>query len=323
MQTPFSRAPYHTSWDGRQARNSKAENLIFTCGYGYPPTYLRTFLRSISRNMKAVDVVLFYHDTSEKSVSRLREYLDTVQVVRPTDYRVRQAINILPRGRGLISNLINDLAQRLEDGEPYHPLLTATYHVSLARYFWVVNYCCRVDISQYKGLMLCDSRDVVIQNDPFDKADELHFVTGAEEVRIGQCWINGPWISYCYGENELRALSDEWILCSGVSFGRREMVLHYANSMAQELKRVGKRLVGRAGLDQAIHNYLLRADALNFAVHATPSRDGIIATLSDHYDRKRILIDGADDISLENVVPSIVHQYDRIPELCQHYARIY
>jgi hypothetical protein len=272
--------------------------------------------------MKAVDVVLFYHDTSEESVSHLREYLDIVQVIKPTDHLVRQAINILPRGRGVISNLIIDLAQRLEDGEPYNPLLTATYHVSLARYFWVVNYCCRVDISQYKGLMLCDSRDVVIQNDPFDKADELRFVTGAEEARIGQCWINRPWIAHCYGENALRALSDEWLLCSGVSFGRREMVLHYASSMARELKRIGKRLVGRASLDQAIHNYLLRADALNFAVRATPSRDGIIATLSDHYDRKRILIDGA-DISLENVVPSIVHQYDRSPELCQHYARIY
>jgi hypothetical protein len=46
---------------------------------------------------------------------------------------------------------------------------------------WAAEYCERINITQYKKIMLCDSRDVVFQSDMFDKADHVNFVTGAEE----------------------------------------------------------------------------------------------------------------------------------------------
>jgi hypothetical protein len=74
------------------------ENLVLSSGIGYSLAYLRVVLKSISRNMKSADVVLFYHDTSEQVVSHLREYLSTVQVIKPGDHAIRRAISILPRG---------------------------------------------------------------------------------------------------------------------------------------------------------------------------------------------------------------------------------
>src|SRR5215831_14857001 len=110
----------------------ETDNLILSAGYNYPPEYLRTFLKSIARNMKSADVVLFYHDPLQ--VSSLREYLETVRVVTPSNYSIN--------GSGC-------------------------YGPHFARYFWALDYCEQIDIGQYKRLMLCDSRDVGIQNDVF------------------------------------------------------------------------------------------------------------------------------------------------------------
>jgi hypothetical protein len=95
--------------------------------------------------------------------------------------------------------------------------------------------------------------------------------------------------------------------------------------MVQELKRIGRRLgvyCFGVGEDQAVHNYLIRTKALNFAVHASKSDNGIIGTLG-YYDRQRIVIDDSANISVDNgeVTPSIIHQYDRFPEFRQHYGR--
>lgn len=301
------------------------ENLVFSSGYGYPRTYLRAFLKSISLNMNTADVILFYHDTSEQSVNHLRNLCPTVRVVRPSDHLFRRAISILPRGRIRTSRLIHQLSQNLDSNlnQQHSPLFTATYHPALARYFWVSNYCDSTDIRQYKKLMLCDSRDVVVQSNAFDKIDDMSFISGIEEKRIGECPINQAWISNCYGEDVLAALSNESIVCSGVSLGPREIVLEYVRSMVKEMKRIGKRLAGIGGNDQPIHNYLIRTHTLNFPVHVTNGRDGIIGTLN-YYDRKRLVIDDADRISVENgVTPSIIHQYDRFQELCEHCSRIY
>src|SRR6516225_1636483 len=89
------------------------ENLVFTSGYGYPPTYLEAFLKSISRNMKSADIILFYHDTSERVVSHLRDYLKTLQVIKPNGHAIRQAISFLPRGKRITSKLVNKLARKL------------------------------------------------------------------------------------------------------------------------------------------------------------------------------------------------------------------
>jgi len=295
------------------------ENLVFSAGYGYPVSSLQPFLKSISRNMQSADVILFYHDTSEHAVSCLRNYLSTVKVIKPSDHQVRQTIAILPQGKRTLSRLIYPLGRKLS---PYSPLLTGIYSIFYARYFWAAEYCERVNITQYKKVMLCDSRDVVVQSDVFDKVDHMNFVTGAEERRVGECPSNQDYILGSYGTDVLRKLWDEVIVNSGVSLGPRESVLEYLRAVTQEMKRIGKRLVGGRRGDQSIHNYLIRTNALKFPVRITKSIDGIIGTLY-YYNKDRIFID-ANNISLENrITPSIIHQYDKIPKLSDHVAKFY
>jgi hypothetical protein len=108
-----------------------------------------------------------------------------------------------------------------------------------------------------------------------------------------------------------------------VSLGPKEIVLEYVHSMAQEANRIGKWKFGAGGHDQPIHNYLIRTHAFNFPVHPTKSTDGIIATLQ-YYNKNRIIVDGGDTISIEKgISPSIIHQYDRFPELSEYVDKIY
>jgi hypothetical protein len=304
------------------AEFTRYENLVISSGYGYPPAHLGAFLKSISRNMKSADVVLFYHDTSEQTVNHLRNYLDRVKVIKPSDHLVRQAISILPRGRIKTSKLINQLGQKLVK-QPYSPLLTGIFHVCFARHFWAAEYCERLDISPYERVMLCDSRDVVVQSDVFDKVTGFNFVTGGEERRIRECPANRNRILEYYGKDALRSLCDEVIACAGVSVGPRKTVLEYLRAVTQEVKRMSRQLVSRQNGDQGIHNYLIRSNALKFPVHVTKSKDGIIGTLH-YYDKDGLFVDDAGNISVASgITPSIIHQYDRFPKLSEHVARIY
>src|SRR6476620_1064848 len=123
------------------------------------------------------------------------------------------------------------------------------------------------------GVMLCDSRDVVVQSDVFEKIDQMGLVTGQEAKRIGECSYNQMRISQSYGRDVLRELWDEWIICSGVSLGPRKIVLEYVDAMIKEFNRIDKYGI----MDQPTHNYLIRTKALNFPVHITTSADAIIA----------------------------------------------
>jgi hypothetical protein len=304
------------------AEFKRYNNLVISSGYGYPPAHLAAFLKSISRNMKSADVVLFYHDTSEQTVSHLRNYLYRVKVIKPSDHVVRQAISILPRGRIITSKLINHLGQKLVK-QPYSPLLTGSFNVVFARHFWATEYCERLNMRLYKRVMLCDSRDVVVQSDVFDKVTGFNFVTGGEERRIRECPANRNRILEYYGKDALRSFWDEVIVCAGVSVGPGETVLEYLRAVTQEVKRMSKLLVGRQNGDQGIHNYLIRSNALKFPVHVTKSKDGIIGTLH-YYDKDALFVGDAGNISVENgVAPSVIHQYDRFPKLSEHVARIY
>ena len=117
-----------------------------------------------------------------------------------------------------------------------------------------------------------------------------------------------------------RALSARPIICSGVSLGQREAVLEYVHAMAGEVRRLSSGI--RSFGDQSLHNYLIYSKALNFTVSVTRSQDGIIGTLQ-YYDQSRISVCGQ-HIRLENdVIPDIVHQYDRFQNLIEHYTTVY
>lgn len=157
--------------------------------------------------------------------------------------------------------------------------------------------------------MLCDSRDVVLQANPFDRMPR-GLATGAEERLIGECSLNSRWIERVYGRQVLETLAPERILCSGVTLGSREAILRYLDDMCTEITQLLSVTAFTGALDQAVHNKLLHGGRLR-SLQLLENGCDQLATL--HYSSPlKWKFDPQGKLLADSGKPvAIVHQYDR------------
>jgi hypothetical protein len=184
-------------------------------------------------------------------------------------------------------------------------------HIALERYFLALEVL-RAHGACVKNVLLTDSRDVVLQQNPFARING-GLISGLEERTIGECSINSGWITDVYGSNVHKELSGRRIVCSGVTLGPAAAVERYLFEMCRELWRCLPKVALIAQYDQGIHNYLIYKDRISIDLTDNPA--GLIATLH-HEDPEKIRTDAAERvITVNGKAPAIVHQYDRHPNL--------
>lgn len=185
----------------------------------------------------------------------------------------------------------------------------------MARYFWYSDYIRNLERAPGK-ILLTDTRDVVFQSDPFSHETGDDLVCGLEPINMGACVVNREWYSHCYGNRNLEAMASFPVICSGVTMGSRKTILCYLEEMCAEILRRGRKIVRANGYDQSIHNHLLRHGLLEDHVRFSTAKDALIATLH-HVDVENEIELGSDDLlrNKEGDLISIIHQYDRHPEL--------
>ena len=139
--------------------------------------------------------------------------------------------------------------------------------VTAARFFTARSWT-RTRKGSWSHVLLADSRDVILQGDPFPPGVG-HLVTGSEEKNFAGCPINQSWIRNLYGTDTLDKLWNYPVLCSGVSLGPHGAVDDYLGKLTREMWNHLPRL--RRGhfarkppddsqswvFDQASHNVLL------------------------------------------------------------------
>lgn len=164
----------------------------------------------------------------------------------------------------------------------------------------------------YANVMITDLRDVIFQSDPFARPLPADVVFAQERRRLGDCPTNRSWIVQTYGEAMADNLQHCMVSCSGTTFGTVHGMQQYLAVMINEI--AGRPMPILGGLDQAIHNYLIRMRPLRNA-WCDPT-DSIVATMSYvpddaiRIDPRGVLIDG-------RLVP-VIHQWDRKANL-RHY----
>jgi hypothetical protein len=180
-------------------------------------------------------------------------------------------------------------------------------HIMLERFF-LAHEILRAHRHLLDNVLLTDSRDVILQRDPF-AAFNGNLVSGLEEKTIGDCPINSRWIQDVYGNRVHAELSDRPVVCAGVTLGSARAVEEYLLEMCREIWRRLPKVALIAQYDQGIHNYLIHRDRIK--VELADNRSGLIATL--HYeDPASIATDGLEGvITVHGKAPAIVHQYDR------------
>jgi hypothetical protein len=157
----------------------------------------------------------------------------------------------------------------------------------------------------YEKVMITDLRDVLFQSDPFATPCPADLVFAQERRRLGDCTTNRSWIAQAYGEAMADNLRHCMISCSGTTFGTVHAMQLYLELMINEL--AGRPIPITGGLDQGVHNYVIRMRPLGNAW--CDATDSIVATMAYvpddaiHIEPRGVLIDG-------RLVP-VIHQWDR------------
>ncbi len=171
----------------------------------------------------------------------------------------------------------------------------------------------------FNNILLCDSRDIYFQSNPFkfNYQGQINFFL--EDKLIKDCPYNSNWIIKTYGKKEFHKISNKIILCSGTVIGKNNKIKEYLNIITKNISafRYKKKLKylltfrpdpeGR-GCDQAHANYLVHNSKIdNF--HLYSNSKGPIATIlylkKIFFDKNSLLLNESGDPYI------LVHQYDK------------
>ena len=190
------------------------------------------------------------------------------------------------------------------------------FDVQIKRYYHYLNI---LERKQYKNILLCDSRDIYFQADPFKYEYKGNINFFLESKIIKNCQFNSNWIVKTYGEKIFDEISKNTIVCSGTTLGKYDQIKHYLKLMCDQSKnfKYKKRLrylltfrrdkEGR-GSDQAYANYISHKNLIENSYFYS-NESGPIATV---YYLKKINFNKNSQLLNSNNEPYvIVHQYDK------------
>ena len=303
-----------------------AKSLIVTTSFGYGRSDLSPFINSARLNSPNSDILIFCSDNDVQALKDLRsEYQQVIlkpvqnppRIIKGQTKFVRAAARRIQRASLATTQKIVDSKDGISiESDAIISKSTCQLHFLIRRFFWARQALLDPTLEEYKDVMLCDSRDVLIQKDPFNEIKGQ--LTSGEEINtVGDCQINRAWIQKAYGEKILSQLESRKIICAGVTIGSRENILKYLDIFCAESLALARRhsTCYLPNLDQAIHNKILRLSReLNPVL---TKANGHIATVGWHKEsdisidvnRKQAVIDGSN--------PAIIHQYDRSKSLSE------
>lgn len=278
-------------------------NLIITAATGYQAEQLFPFLNSIERNCKSVRVFMIVYKKDIQAVNTLRNrypFLEFTTIAQKSKVAVK------------LFRLVNDQLEAsgyLSTSSSLESLRRYFLHIAIERYFIALNIVksCGDSIS---NVLLTDSRDVLIQGDPFALIDGS-LVSGleAEQMTIESCSINSSWIRTLYGKDGLSKIGGRRIVCSGVTMGPTQAIEKYLVEMCNEIETYLPKVASSDSIDQGIHNYLIGTGRIS--IETVDNTSGLIATLG--YEKSFAISQDQSTglIRVYDKYPAIVHQYDR------------
>lgn len=166
----------------------------------------------------------------------------------------------------------------------------------------------KVLIEKYKdveNVILPDTRDLVFQDNPFKYLSGKQLDLSVETKLVKECLVyNRRWVLELYGEEVYEEIKNNWILCAGVTGGKREAIIQLCDIMVEEYKTFGSSFVDQCTLN-VFHAQRKLPDA---QLHFTG--DNLVATIGHSLGTTKVSNDGF-LIGNGGMKPAMVHQYDR------------
>ncbi len=168
----------------------------------------------------------------------------------------------------------------------------------------------------YSRVLLTDVRDVLFQTDPFVDLPQQGLAVSIEprQLSIATEPYNAFWVRLAYGSGMLEQIGGMPVVCSGVTYGDRASILKYLELMAREFFHLNFHASGQSGMDQGVHNVLVWKGWLG-EFRQMETLDSPVATLGMADQQNLRLNPEGKLLNQDGSIVSVVHQYDRLPEL--------
>jgi hypothetical protein len=239
-------------------------------------------------------------------------FMNTPVAKRSRDIAEKFSLTILEFGASDYSNV---------SGKEY----LGKYHPSSLRWMLISKYFENENIrKKYSKVLLIDVRDSYFQSDPFkiipaSAKDAFYVFKGVESTTIADCGWNGGWVRDCFGNEILKEMGDNAIICSGVSIGTMGAVYEYLKLMEDILFFEKKSQLSvsakfpeceRNGVDQGVHNVLVHKNIIKH-LSIMSERDGYVVNMQG----RTATVNNKQVSNSKGDIFPIVHQYDRYPTL--------
>ncbi len=216
------------------------------------------------------------------------------------------------------------------------PHLTSAHNVCVTR-FGAYHALLTTKKKKYDWVIATDVTDVVFQTNPEDFLDSsIHenHIASSENLRYNQeAWGKNNLI-LSFGEDQYKLLENNTIYNAGVIAAHHDRLADISNLIFQLSVTRLQHVFGGGGPDQAAYNVLLSMDTFNektgYFTHDTAWACQCGTTLDPSKpDYAKNGIEAVPTFNGEYVVNSrgapytIVHQYNRVPELKEYFERNY
>lgn len=198
------------------------------------------------------------------------------------------------------------------------PGVPETWSYNVTRYALFVGQLARSDAGR---VLVCDSRDVVFQREPFSAfdGDSVHLFEEHPGKPIARCIWTQSWLRYRYGDAALAPVADKPVLCSGYFVGSARRVRELVALVAGEIQPSLKATNYMAGYDQGVVNHLAYAGRIGgLVVH--PWATALVRHLGNAPAGETRLDERGRVLTPSGEVAVAVHQHDRHPGLATKLA---
>jgi hypothetical protein len=216
------------------------------------------------------------------------------------------------------------------------PILLGLYPVLVIRFFYYLNF---LKENNFEKCLLTDTTDVIFQNDLFAKLPFKDTVVFEEkrEIKIRKEPYNFSWITKLYSKKQFfNELANQTICCAGTIFlGSKKSSNAFLKVMTLNClsKKMADSFSGKinSGLEFSFQNPYAPSDQGVFnkiiflrQIPLIKKRNGDVIFTIGSESRENIDFDGKFIIKRgDNVVPSVIHQYNRHPDLLEFVKRKY
>ncbi|MCU4439267.1 hypothetical protein KTI07_07000 [Acinetobacter lwoffii] len=297
-------------------------SIILGAATGYSPDKVEIFLESLFHAKYKGKVVLFINDDQYKDYCtyyskkayefELEFTLSKIGILSSTKKMSKNVKKLIK----ILSSIVVSLEPRLKKDFIYFLGLP---HVS--RFFDYYEYLLLKSNNQ--DIMLTDTRDVVVQKNPFESnLNGLYLGMEDERVSIAQDDFHIKWISDVYGKKYLQSIGSKKICCAGVTLGDHASVMCYLEAMITEFMSLPYYKMVRSNYDQGIHNKLLYSKSFKNVICCEPLKS-IISTIGLVPRNEIILNEHHQVLDFNGSISNIIHQYDRHKDIEKIFIKKY